>query len=249
METNLSGPTAPETTTLQPRVWMWNACVCSRATRPHSQKFSHNEKPVVKAGRWRAYTLCTPALSHLDLFTHIRDAPRPNHAPVFPSGVFTAEPSTSDQQPLRTRLMGVVCRVFFFGFFFRVHAQQFKWLWLTAPRGPLKTGELLIGVFPVQPYLRIWPPLPLLLFPCLPFFSPSSLIPSPLKSRCHLSLTSLLLCISAVFCCQLVWLLCQGAGHWLSLCLTSKAHLNVSINIFYSLVFTTKAKTSFTKVQ
>lgn len=118
METNLSGPTAPETTTLQPRVWMWNACVCSRATRPHSQKFSHNEKPVVKAGRWRAYTLCTPALSHFDLFTHIRDAPRPNHAPVFPSGVFTAEPSTSDQQPLRTRLMGVVCRVFFFLVFF-----------------------------------------------------------------------------------------------------------------------------------
>lgn len=62
--------------------------LCARETFTFAE-ISHNEKPVVTAGRCRAYTLCTPALSHLDLFTHIQDAPRPNDAPVFPSGVFT----------------------------------------------------------------------------------------------------------------------------------------------------------------
>ena len=207
-------------------------CGCEmRARRPHSQKFSHNEKPVVAVGRWRAYTLCAPALSHLDLFTHIRGAPRPNDAPVVPSGVFTAKPSTSDQQAPKTRLMGVVCCFFFFFFF----PQQSKFQMSVAysstrafEDGGIVNGCIPCSALPLHLASTSSPPL------SLPsFFSLLPHSPSPLGSRCHLSFTSLLLCIRAMFCCQLIWLLCQGAGHWLSLYLTSKVNLNVSINRAY----------------
>lgn len=135
------------------------------------------------------FSTFTVTLTH----THIRDVPHPSDAPIFPSSVFTDKPWTTDQQALKTGLMGVcVC----------VHALQSnsKLVWLTAPLRPLKMGELLIGVFPIQPYHCSWPPLPLFLFPAFPFpFLPHSCLHVSACCSIFPSLPFFTLCLCACF--------------------------------------------------
>ena len=142
--------------------------------------------------------------------------------------------------------------MFFFFCFFFVHAQQSKFQTSVAYSSTLafEDGGIVNRCIPCSAL-----PLQLASTSSLPltaffFFFPSSRIPSPLGSWCHLSLTCLLLCIRAVFCCQVIWPLCQGAGHRLSL-LTSNPHLNVSINraYFIYLFSLLKKKTWFVQLR